>query len=39
MGIDARTQSRGEFGETTSCVMQFAGRSVLLVPERLANRV
>jgi nucleotide-binding universal stress UspA family protein len=35
MGIDARPKSPHEFGETTSCVMQFARRTVLLVPERL----
>jgi nucleotide-binding universal stress UspA family protein len=34
MGID-RQRSDDAFGETTSCVMQFGGRSVLLVAERL----
>jgi nucleotide-binding universal stress UspA family protein len=32
MGIDGPDEA---FGETTGCVMQFAGRSVLLVPQRL----
>jgi len=35
MGIDARPTAPDQFGETTSCVMQFARRAVLLVPERL----
>jgi nucleotide-binding universal stress UspA family protein len=35
MGIDAGHTSRELFGETTNCVMQFARRTVLLVPERL----
>jgi hypothetical protein len=35
MGIDAPPKSPDAFGETTSCVMQFARRTVLLVPERL----
>jgi nucleotide-binding universal stress UspA family protein len=35
MGLDAGPESPHEFGETASCVMQFAGRTVLLVPERL----
>jgi nucleotide-binding universal stress UspA family protein len=35
LGIDARSAATDRFGETASCVMQFAGRSVLLVPERL----
>jgi len=35
MGIDARPKSQEEFGETTSCVMQFAGKTALLVPEGL----
>jgi nucleotide-binding universal stress UspA family protein len=35
MGIDARSKSAPEFGETTSCVMQFAHKTVLLVPEQL----
>jgi len=35
MGIDAGHKSLKEFGETTSCVMQFSQRTVLLVPERL----
>jgi nucleotide-binding universal stress UspA family protein len=35
MGIDGRPTAAGQFGETTSCVMQFAGKAVLLVPERL----
>jgi len=37
MGIDARPQSADAFGETTNCVMQFAGKTVLLVPERLSR--
>ncbi len=35
MGIDAGQTSLEAFGGTTNGVMQFAGRSVLLVPERL----
>jgi len=35
MGIDAREKSPDEFGETASCVMRFACRTVLLIPERL----
>ena len=35
MGIDAGHKSQKKFGETTSCVMQLARRTVLLVPERL----
>src|ERR1043166_4018618 len=35
MGIDANPNSERELGETTSCVMQFARRAVLLVRERL----
>jgi nucleotide-binding universal stress UspA family protein len=34
MGIDRKT-SKESFGETTRCVMQFAHRNVLLVPEGL----
>ena len=34
MGIDDGPDSHEEFGETASCVMQFAQRTVLLVPER-----
>jgi nucleotide-binding universal stress UspA family protein len=34
LGID-RQRADEAFGETTSCVSQLAGRSVLLVPERL----
>jgi nucleotide-binding universal stress UspA family protein len=34
MGIDAASKSPAEFGKTTSCIMQFAGKTVLLVPER-----
>ena len=37
MGIDAPPKSATAFGETTNCVMQFAGKSVLLVPERLSR--
>jgi nucleotide-binding universal stress UspA family protein len=37
MGIDATPTSLHDFGETTSCVMQFAQRTVLLVPERLSR--
>jgi nucleotide-binding universal stress UspA family protein len=37
MGIDAPPKSAPAFGETTSCVMQFAGRTILLVPERLCR--
>jgi nucleotide-binding universal stress UspA family protein len=37
MGIDARATAPAAFGETTSCVMQFAGKTVLLVPERLSR--
>ena len=35
MGVDAEHKSQNTFGETTSCMMQFARRTVLLVPERL----
>jgi nucleotide-binding universal stress UspA family protein len=35
MGIDAGHKSQEKLGETTSCVMQAARRTVLLVPERL----
>jgi nucleotide-binding universal stress UspA family protein len=33
MGIDAGPASHKEFGETAGCVMQFARKTVLLVPE------
>ena len=35
MGIDAPANSRSEFGDTTTCVMQCVRRTVLLVPERM----
>jgi nucleotide-binding universal stress UspA family protein len=35
MGVDASLASHEGRGETTDCVMQFARRTVLLVPERL----
>lgn len=35
MGVDGFHQSPQEYGETSSCVMQFARRTVLLVPERV----
>jgi nucleotide-binding universal stress UspA family protein len=37
MGIDAASKSPAEFGKTTSCIMQLAGKTVLLVPERLSR--
>lgn len=35
MGIDAAGAPEDGFGETSGCVMQYARRTVLLVPERL----
>jgi nucleotide-binding universal stress UspA family protein len=37
MGIDAAHKPPTELGGTTSCIMQFVRRTVLLVPERLVR--